>query len=100
MQLKPGTRLFCSGSEAELIVVRPPSSEVTLTCGDVEVCTDASQLNPDATRAAGEGPSLGKRYADEETGLEILCTKGGRGMLRVDGRELLPKGAKPLPASD
>ena len=46
------------------------------------------------------GTQLGKRYADEELGLEILCTKGGDGSLSVGETVLDVKGAKPLPASD
>jgi hypothetical protein len=58
----------------------------------------------EGTETAGEagtaGILLGKRYADETTGLEVLCTKPGAGPLAVDGRELQVKGPKPLPASD
>ena len=48
----------------------------------------------------GEGTKLGKRYVDEELGLELLCTKPGEGSLGVSGRALTLKGAKPLPSSD
>jgi hypothetical protein len=43
---------------------------------------------------------IGKRYADEELGLELLCTRAGTGALTVNGEVLQVKGAKPLPASD
>ena len=48
----------------------------------------------------GEGTLVGKRYADEESGLEVLCAKPGPGALVADGREVPVKGAKPLPSSD
>jgi hypothetical protein len=48
----------------------------------------------------GAGTLLGKRYVDEPTGLEVLCTKPGAGGLAVDGRELTIKAPKALPASD
>jgi hypothetical protein len=48
----------------------------------------------------GESTLLGKRYADEELGLELLCTQGGDGALTIGDRPLLIKGAKPLPSSD
>ena len=48
--------------------------------------------------AAGTRP--GKRYADDVTGLEVLCTKGGKGSLSLDGRAIGAKEAKKLPASD
>ncbi len=50
--------------------------------------------------AFAEGSVLGKRYADETTGAELLCVKPGDGSLSIDGRLLPQKGAKPLPASD
>lgn len=46
------------------------------------------------------GSQLGKRYADEELGVELLCTKAGQGTLAVNGVALPLKNAKPLPASD
>lgn len=48
----------------------------------------------------GDGAVLGKRYADDDVGLEVLCTRAGDGALTVDGAPLLLKRAKPLPASD
>jgi hypothetical protein len=47
-----------------------------------------------------DGSQLGKRYADDEFGVELLCTKAGQGTLAVNGRPLPLKAAKPLPASD
>jgi hypothetical protein len=48
----------------------------------------------------GDGPLLGKRYVDEDTDLELLCSRPGAGALTADGRPLAVKTAKPLPASD
>ena len=48
----------------------------------------------------GDPVLLGKRYADDELGLELLCTQGGAGTLTVGEQPLLVKGAKPLPSSD
>ena len=47
-----------------------------------------------------QGTQLGKRYSDEASGAELLCTKGGAGALSADGRLLELKVAKALPASD
>jgi hypothetical protein len=47
-----------------------------------------------------EGTLLGKRYADEGLGIELLCTKAGAGTLSVGDTVLARKDAKPLPASD
>jgi hypothetical protein len=43
---------------------------------------------------------LGKRYVDTDTGLEVLCTKAGPGVLSADGRQLTIKAPNALPASD
>jgi len=48
----------------------------------------------------GEQVLLGKRYSDEESGIELLCTKTGVGPLSFQGRVLGQKQAKQLPASD
>ena len=66
---------------------------------------DLADLGPDRTAeghdgASGEGTLLGKRYVDDDAGLELLCTKAGPGTLHCDGRPLGLKGAKPLPSSD
>ncbi|MEV0494686.1 hypothetical protein [Streptomyces atratus] len=50
--------------------------------------------------ATDEGPVIGKRYADEESGLQVMCTHGGSGALSADGRPLELLGARQLPASD
>jgi hypothetical protein len=43
---------------------------------------------------------MGKRYVDPDQTFEVLCTKGGDGSLSVGTDPLVPKEAKPLPASD
>ncbi len=48
----------------------------------------------------GGGTKLGKRYADEEVGIELLCTKGGEGSLSLGTTILNVKDAKSLPSSD
>jgi hypothetical protein len=42
---------------------------------------------------------VGKRF-EHESGMEVLCTKGGDGVLAVNGEMLGTKDAKPLPSSD
>jgi hypothetical protein len=43
---------------------------------------------------------MGKRFSDDESGLEVLCVKPGAGSLSIDGRAIGAKEAKKLPASD
>lgn len=50
--------------------------------------------------AFSEGTQLGKRYVDESSGLELLCTKAGAGTLAIAAKRLSLKTAKPLPSSD
>ena len=49
--------------------------------------------------AMSGGTPVGKRF-EHESGLEVLCTKGGTGTLAVDGKLLPLKESKPLPSSD
>jgi hypothetical protein len=109
MLLKPGTRLRSTVSETQVIVVKAPGGEVDLTCGGapmVALEAGASDAGPSDAGPSDAGASdagatlLGKRYADEETGIELLCTKAGAGALAVDGAPLGLKEAKPLPSSD
>jgi hypothetical protein len=98
VQTKPGLKLRGTTCSTEVVVVRPAADPVELTCCGAPLTTEETAIAP-----AGPSPDgilLGKRYADEQTGLELLCTKPGPGELAVDGRPLTLKGAKPLPASD
>ena len=58
----------------------------------------------DAGQAAIEagldtGTAVGRRYADEQAGVEVLCTKAGSGALEVNADPSPPKGARSLPSS-
>jgi hypothetical protein len=104
MEIKVGARLRSAVCATEVILVRAPGGEVDLRCGGKPMVNladgppggDPSALDPDF---AG-GTALGKRYADEEVGLEVLATKGGVGTLSVGTTPLPLKEAKALPASD
>jgi hypothetical protein len=102
MEIKPGSRWKSAVCTSEMVVVRPPKSAGSLCCGGVEVRaqdnSDAPAGEPDA--AFSEGVLLGKRYVDDESGIEVLGAKPGKGSLSFDGRPLRLKDAKPLPASD
>ena len=43
---------------------------------------------------------LGRRYVDETTGIQVLCTKAGEGSLFVDDREMEVQQPRALPSSD
>ena len=101
LQLKAGTRLRSVTDTTEVVVVKTPGDPVDLRCGGQPlVAMDADATPQEVESGFDGGTQLGKRYADEELGLEILCTKGGDGSLSVGDTVLDVKGAKPLPASD
>jgi hypothetical protein len=103
IDVSPGQRLRSQACTTEVIVVRAPGHRVEITCGGQPMATDpaigAGAANS-ASAASGTWTQLGKRYVDEPAGLEVLCVKPGSGTLAADGRDLVLKSAKPLPASD
>ena len=102
MDLKSGSRWRSAVSDTEVIVVRAPSSPLTLECGGQPMVPHGAQKPAGASidPMFAEPTAVGKRFADEESGLEVLCTKAGEGALSIDGKLLPMKGAKPLPSSD
>jgi hypothetical protein len=103
MNLTVGMRLRSTVCATEIVVVRTPAEPVEITCGGAPMVPaegDAPAPGGSPSPDAAAGTLLGKRYADEDTGLEVLCTKPGDGSLGVDGRALPEKAAKPLPSSD
>jgi hypothetical protein len=101
-ELRAGARLYSAVDDTEVIVIRAASADVVIGCGGRPMVADraagppAAEADPEWT---GETP-MGKRYADESVGLEVLCVRPGTGLLSVDGRPLPPKPAKVLPTSD
>jgi hypothetical protein len=102
MQLKAGTRLKSAVCETQVMVVKAPSGDVDLTCGGAPMLALDADPEPGATLdpAKAGGTLLGKRYADEDQGIELLCTKPGAGSLWLGGTPLEFKQAKALPSSD
>lgn len=102
MELKPGSRWKSAVCDTEVVVVRPPKGPVTLECGGQPMVAQADAKPEGLTASADRmgGSSVGKRYTDESSGIELLCSKAGAGSVGVDGRLADLKAAKPLPASD
>jgi hypothetical protein len=102
MQLKPGSRWRSAVCETEVVVVRAPNGAVELECGGRSMLAHGQQQTTGALIAEGYGGGtrVGKRYADAESGLEVLCSKGGAGSLAANGRLIGAKEAKKLPSSD
>jgi|SRR5580658_9779376 hypothetical protein len=103
MKLLLGTRLRSAVDATEVVVVSAPSEDVDVRCGGlpmVPITQQAASTDGHLDPRHGGGTLIGKRYAHEELGVELLCTKGGEGSLAVGQEPLLVKSAKPLPSSD
>jgi hypothetical protein len=101
MQIRTGERLRSAVDTTEVMIIRSGPGDVALTCGGhAMVPMDAPA--PLGSPAPGHdvGTALGKRYANADATIEILCTKSGSGSLQLDGQPLSLKQAKGLPASD
>ena len=99
--LKAGTRAKCAVCDTEVMVVRTVPTEVTLTCGGAEMIAMDGAKTPGAHEATAGQPALvGKRYVNAADAVELLCTKGGKGQLAIDGESLSVKQTKALPSSD
>jgi hypothetical protein len=102
MKLKPGTRLRSQVDATEVIVIRPPSGDVVVACGGHPMIDPKAEPEPGlSVTGDGGGTQLGKRYTvDGADSCELLVTKPGTSTLTVNGAPVVPKEAKPLPASD
>jgi hypothetical protein len=98
-ELTPGKRLRSKGSGTEIIIVRPPATPVGLCCGGQPMSANL-ETGATATSSTENDTLLGKRYVDVDSGLEVLCTKAGPGVLTADGTPLTIKAPSALPASD
>jgi hypothetical protein len=99
--IRNGARLRSQVCDAMVIVVKASASLDDLRCGGVPMVALGAEPSGDATLdpAFAGGAVMGKRYLDE-TGAEVLVTKGGVGALSVGGTLLQLKETKTLPASD
>lgn len=100
--LKPGARYKSAVSDAQLMVIKAPAGEYDLACGGVSMLGGTATAPEGAALAAGDAGEvlIGKRYVNADESLEMLCTKGGKGTLTLDGTALEIKQAKQLPSSD
>jgi hypothetical protein len=102
MELKVGSKLRSAVGDTSVIIVRAPGTPVDLRCGGhpMILATDEPEAGLTVDPQFSSGTQLGKRYAEEDLGLEVLCTKAGEGALSIGDQKLEIKAAKPLPASD
>lgn len=101
MALRPGLRLRSAVCDTEVVVVKAADASADLRCGGHPMVPVPDGEIPDGlTLVDSGGTLLGKRYAHEGAGLELLCTKPGEGGLAVGDEPVPAKPAKPLPSSD
>jgi hypothetical protein len=102
MELKAGSRWRSAVCDTEVVVVRAPSGTPQLECGGHPMIAHDAEKPAGATLdpTHSDGTQMGKRFADPDSGIEVLATKGGAGSLSLDGKALPLKDAKPLPSSD
>src|SRR2546428_8955759 len=101
LELKAGSGWGSPVGDTEVVVGGAPAEPVDLACGGhpmVPLDTEPPaglELKDDQA----DGTLLGKRSAPADIGLELLCTKPGKGSLTLGGDPIGLKEAKPLPAS-
>ncbi len=102
MDIKTGARLRSAVCATEIIVVKATAGDVDIRCGGAPMLAASETRDPSATPDAeyASGTLMGKRYADEDLGLELLVTKPGAGTLALTDTPIALKEAKPLPSSD
>ncbi|MDT0202693.1 hypothetical protein [Nocardioides sp. AE5] len=97
--MKTGSRMLSATCATEVMVVR--GADVVLECGGLPMvgsAADRGTTGPVAELA--HGTILGKRYAHQGSGLQVLCVKAGAGTLSIGGEALVPVETKQLPSSD
>ena len=101
MIVKPGMRLRSAVCDTEVVVVVARRPDVDLRCGGQPMVPVGDEARPAGlVMTDTTGTLLGKRYAHEVSGIEVLCTKPGAGGLSVGDDPVPVKAAKPLPSSD
>ncbi len=102
MELKTGARVRSAVCATEVIVVKATVGDVDLRCGGAPMLAVTETRDPSLTPQSdyATGTLMGKRYAHDELGLELLVTKPGAGTLCIGDTPVALKDAKPLPSSD
>lgn len=103
MTLKPGSRWKSTTCTAEAVVIRPAQTAGRPQCGgyDMVPLGEAAAVESYPPRDGFDGGcTVGKRYRDTASGLELLCTKAGQGAFGFGGAVLVMVETKQLPSSD
>lgn len=98
-EYRPGTRLYSSACETEVMVIKyKESSEIS--CGGHAMSDKPIVEKRRIDEGLASGTLIGKRYVNASNGLELLCIKPGNGSLVCGDEPLREKETKKLPSSD
>ena len=102
MALKAGGRFKSAVCDTQVMVIKAPAGEFDLCCGGAEMLAANATAPAGATLHADHASEtlIGKRYVNADESVELLCTKGGKGGLSLNGVAMEVKQAKQLPSSD
>jgi hypothetical protein len=99
--LKAGARFKSAVCETQVMVIKAPAGEFDLRCGGRPMLAPSASAGGETLDSGYAGETLiGKRYVNADESVELLCTKGGKGALSLDGTPMDVKQAKQLPSSD
>ena len=98
--LAAGQRLKSTVCATEIMIISAPDGDFELQCGGAPMTDGEGNVGGDVDADYAEGTALGKRYVNEDGGLELLCVKPGDGSLSAGGEALKVKDAKKLPKTD
>jgi hypothetical protein len=99
--VKAGTSLYSTCCDTKIVLMSDFEDSDEILCGGHPMVEEAKAITVGEPASEWTGPTLlGKRYGDDESGLKVLCVKGGVGALSVYGRALQIAAAKTLPSSD
>ena len=98
--LSAGQRLKSTVCATEIMVIAAPDEDIELQCGGATMTDGEGNAGGRVDADYAEGTALGKRYVNEDGGLELLCVKPGDGSLSAGGEVLKVKDAKKLPKTD
>ena len=99
--LKAGARFKSDVCDTQVMVIKAPAGEFELCCGGVGMLVPTATSGGTTLHGGHAGETLiGKRYVNADESVELLCTKGGKGSLSLNGTPMEVKQAKQLPSSD
>jgi hypothetical protein len=68
-------RLLSTARDTQVVVVRALTGEIDLRCCAAPLREHRQHANGATPDAGGEPTHLGRRYVDDEAGIEPLCTR-------------------------